>query len=118
MKAMGANAVRILLQLGKFMQTAITLDAGDQSQLLKLVDLAEQTKLYLNLTGMGCYHKRDVPVWCGALSEAERRKVQADVANISCNSSRWKRTGVSAQTLPSNGLVRSSTPFAYPMPAI
>jgi hypothetical protein len=39
--------------------------------------LAEKTGLYLDLTGLGCYHKKDVPPWYDLLSESERWKVQA-----------------------------------------
>ena len=38
---------------------------------------AERLGLYLDLTGLGCYHKQDVPVWCDALSEERRWAVQA-----------------------------------------
>jgi hypothetical protein len=38
----------------------------------KLVDLAELTGLYLDLTGLGCYRKRDVPDWYDQLDEAGR----------------------------------------------
>ena len=34
-------------------------------------------RLYLDLTGLGCYHKRDVPAWYDRLSEKERWAVQA-----------------------------------------
>jgi hypothetical protein len=46
-------------------------------QLARLVELAEQTKLYLDITGLGCYHKEDVPKWYDALAEAGRWDVQA-----------------------------------------
>jgi hypothetical protein len=39
--------------------------------------LAERLRLYLDLTGLGCYHKRDVPAWYDRLSEKERWGVQA-----------------------------------------
>ena len=39
--------------------------------------LAEQTGLYLDLTGLGCYHKQDVPAWYDALEESDRWDVQA-----------------------------------------
>src|SRR5262249_52771029 len=38
---------------------------------------AEKTGLYLDLTGLGCYHKKDVPGWYDKLSEQERWDVQA-----------------------------------------
>ncbi|MHC4565760.1 MAG: cellulase family glycosylhydrolase [Planctomycetota bacterium] len=46
-------------------------------QLARLLRLAEQTGLYLDITGLGCYHKKDVPEWYDAMDEAERWDVQA-----------------------------------------
>lgn len=76
-KALGANVVRVHLQLGKFMETADRPNTESLAQLGKLVKLAEETGLYLDLTGLGCYHKKDVPPWYDALKETERWDVQA-----------------------------------------
>ncbi len=46
-------------------------------QLARLVKLAEQTGLYLDLTGLGCYHKQDVPDWYDKLPEQDRWAAQA-----------------------------------------
>lgn len=75
-KALGANVVRIHLQLGKSMKTAKQPDQVNLKQLTKLLELAERTGLYLDLTGLGCYHKQDVPKWYDKLEESERWKVQ------------------------------------------
>jgi cellulase (glycosyl hydrolase family 5) len=75
-KELGANTVRVHLQLGKFMEAVERPNAASLTRLADLVRLAEQTGLYLNITGLGCYHKRDVPPWYDALAEAERWKVQ------------------------------------------
>jgi len=77
MKELGANVVRIHLQTGRFMKTPEQPDKSALEQLRRLVGLAEQTGLYLDVTGLGCYHKDDVPAWYDALSEAERWDVQA-----------------------------------------
>lgn len=77
MKELGANVVRIHLQLARFMATPEKPDEIHLERLGRLVKLAESTGLYLNLTGLGCYHKKDVPDWYDKLSEAERWKVQA-----------------------------------------
>jgi len=77
MKALGANVVRIHLQFGKFMKAAAEPDAAALTQLAKLLALAEMTGLYLDLTGLGCYHKKDVPAWYDALGEKERWAAQA-----------------------------------------
>jgi hypothetical protein len=39
--------------------------------------LAEEKNLYLDLTGLGCYHKADVPAWYDTMAEDERWAVQA-----------------------------------------
>jgi hypothetical protein len=77
MKAMGANVVRVHLQLGKFMTTAEQPDQTNLDRLGKLVKLAEETGLYLDVTGLACYHKKEVPAWYNALDEAARWEVQA-----------------------------------------
>jgi len=77
MKDLGANLVRIHLQIAKFMKGPDEPDEAALKQLGRLVELAEKTQLYLDLTGLGCYHKKDVPSWYDALSEADRWKVQA-----------------------------------------
>ena len=85
-----ANVVRIHLQFGKFMDNPTTPNQKAQEQLSRLLALAEQTKLYLDLTGLGCYHKQDVPAWYDDLSEQERWDSQAvfwrSVAEICKNS--------------------------------
>ena len=75
--ALGANVVRIHLQLGKFMETAEKPNHANLARLGKLVQTAQQLGLYLDLTGLGCYHKSDVPAWYDALPEVERWNVQA-----------------------------------------
>ncbi len=77
MKKLGANVVRIHLQLGKFMEGPTKPNEKALKRLAKLVELAESTGLYLNLTGLACYHKKDVPVWYDKLTEQERWDVQA-----------------------------------------
>lgn len=77
MKELGANVVRIHLQFGTFMQGPAEPRPSALHQLARLVKLAERTELYLDLTGLGCYHKSDVPPWYDQLSEPERWKSQA-----------------------------------------
>jgi hypothetical protein len=77
MKALGANVVRIHLQFGKFMIAPDRPNPQSLDRLAKLVDLAERTGLYLDLTGLGCYHKADVPDWYDGLAEEERWNAQA-----------------------------------------
>lgn len=77
MKALGANVVRIHLQVGKFMDAADRPNERSLDRLSKLVALAERVGLYLDVTGLGCYHKKDVPPWYDALSEQGRWEAQA-----------------------------------------
>jgi hypothetical protein len=75
-KQLGANTVRVHLQLGKFMEAADRPHAANLDRLAELVKLAEQTGLYLDVTGLGCYHKQEIPAWYNELSEAQRWGVQ------------------------------------------
>ncbi len=77
MKMMGANVVRIHLQVGKFLDGPDTPNKRALDRLGKLVRLAESVGLYLDLTGLGCYQKEDVPGWYDALTEADRWGAQA-----------------------------------------
>lgn len=77
MKKLGANVVRVHLQFGKFMTSADKPDEKSLARLAKLLALAEDVGLYLDLTGLGCYHKADVPAWYDKLSESERWDAQA-----------------------------------------
>ena len=77
MKALDANVVRIHLQLGSFMDAPGQPNTKALAQLKRLIRLAEETGLYLNLTGLGCYHKKEVPAWYHKLGETDRWKTQA-----------------------------------------
>jgi hypothetical protein len=77
MKVLGANVVRIHLQVAKFVDGPDEPNEAALGQLARLVKVAEQTKLYLDVTGLGCYHKKDVPKWYDAMAEAGRWEVQA-----------------------------------------
>ena len=90
MKELGANVVRVHLQLGRFMASAAQLNTNSLEHLARLVELAERTGLYLDVTGLGCYHKADVPAWYDALPESERWQAQtrfwAGVAEVCARS--------------------------------
>jgi len=77
MRELGANLVRVHLQFGRFMEAADRPRPDALERLRRLIELAEQNRLYLDLTGLGCYHKADVPEWYDALSEADRWRAQA-----------------------------------------
>jgi hypothetical protein len=77
MKALGANVVRVHLQFGKFMDAPDKPNEAALHRLGRLVTLAEQTGLYLDITGLACYRPKDVPAWYDKLNEAERWAAQA-----------------------------------------
>jgi hypothetical protein len=78
MRALGANVVRVHLQVGKFLDGPDKANERALHQLDKMLKLAEETGLYLDLTGLGCYHKADVPAWYDELTEDERWNAQAE----------------------------------------
>lgn len=77
MRQLGANVVRVHLQLGTYMATANEVRPEELKRLRKLLDLAEKHSLYLDLTGLGCYHPELLPAWFDLLPEAGRWQVQA-----------------------------------------
>src|SRR4029077_11204085 len=56
MRDLGANVVRIHLQVARFMKSADEPNRPALDRLAQLLKLAEKTNLYLDLTGLGCYH--------------------------------------------------------------
>ncbi len=74
---LGANVVRVHLQVAKFMSTPENPNEASLKKLGELLRLAERLHLYLDITGLGCYHKADLPAWYDPLDEAGRWKVQA-----------------------------------------
>ncbi len=77
MKELGANVVRVHLQFGKMMLDEERANADSLARFGQLLRLAERTGLYLDVTGLGCYHKQDVPAWYDALDEERRWAAQA-----------------------------------------
>jgi Cellulase (glycosyl hydrolase family 5) len=77
MRQLGANLVRVHLQMGRFLNGPDQANPKALSRLALLVELAQANGLYLDLTGLGCYHKADVPPWYDALSEEARWNAQA-----------------------------------------
>jgi len=77
MKQLGANVVRIHLQFARFMEAPDQPNEQSCGRLGRLVRLAEEVGLYLDLTGLGCYRKQDVPGWYDAMEETARWEAQA-----------------------------------------
>lgn len=74
---LGANLVRVHLQIGKFLDSADRPNQANLDRLGRLLKLAEDVGLYLDITGLGCYHKQDTPAWYDALDESDRWNAQA-----------------------------------------
>ena len=77
MKKLGANVVRVHLQFGRFMMSPERSRTKALDRLERLVELAEKLEMYLDLTGLACYRKSDVPAWYNRLSEQARWRAQA-----------------------------------------
>lgn len=77
MKKLGANVVRIHLQIGKFMDGPAIPNNHALDRMAKLLQLADKERVYLDVTGLGCYHKKDVPEWYDNLAEKDRWDAQA-----------------------------------------
>jgi hypothetical protein len=77
LREMGANVVRVHLQVGKFMRSATEPDPHGLEQFGKLLQLAEESGLRLDVTGLACYRPGDTPAWYNALDESARWAAQA-----------------------------------------
>ena len=75
MKSLGANVVRVSPQLCCLMKSPGQPDETNLARLGMLVRLAEEDRLYLDVTGLGYYHKDEVPAWYDAMDESARWKV-------------------------------------------
>ncbi|MDX2035876.1 MAG: cellulase family glycosylhydrolase [Isosphaeraceae bacterium] len=76
MKELGANVVRIHLQVARFLRSPTEANPDSLARLAKLLELAESVGLRIDLTGLGCYHKGDVPPWYDALDREGRWAAQ------------------------------------------
>ncbi|MCP4643805.1 MAG: cellulase family glycosylhydrolase [bacterium] len=76
MKALGANVVRIHLQTHTYVSAPGETDEEALQRLSRLLDLAKDIGIYLDITGLSCYHKRYVPEWYSTMNEAERWATQ------------------------------------------
>ncbi len=77
MRKLGANVIRVHLQLTTYMAGPDKTKPEELARLRRLLDLARDHGLYLDLTGLGCYRLAQVPKWLDALSESERWATQA-----------------------------------------
>lgn len=78
MKKLGANVVRWHLQFETYMESTDKAKPEQLSRLKKLLKVAREQGLYLDLTGLSCYRLKRSPVWYDELSEADRWQAQAN----------------------------------------
>jgi hypothetical protein len=104
MKRLGANVVRINLQFARFMDAPRTPNQTNLARLEKLIGLAEDVGVYLDVTGLGTFRMADVPAWYRDLGEKQRWAAQAEfwetIAKVCAN-----RAGVFAYNLMNEPLV-------------
>jgi hypothetical protein len=77
MKALGANVVRLHLQFAQFMESPDKPNQINLARLEKLVRLAEEIGLYLDITGLGSYRASAIPSWYSGLSQPAHWDAQA-----------------------------------------
>lgn len=76
MRRMHMTVVRVHLQFDRFMRDATTPNAHSLRMLRRLIHVAEQQNLYLDLTGLACYRPMYVPLWYDQLDEEGRWAAQ------------------------------------------
>jgi len=107
MKRLGANVVRVSLQFARFMDAPASPNQANLTRLEKLIGLAEDVGVYLDVTGLGTFRAADLPSWYRNLTEKERWAAQAAfweaVAKVGAN-----RPGVFAYNLMNEPLVSTA----------
>jgi hypothetical protein len=78
MKRLGANVVRLHLQFAKFIDVPGKPNQQNLARLSKVIDLAEELGVYLEITGLGTYRLKDVPAWYRNANEREHWAMQAE----------------------------------------
>lgn len=78
LKELGANVIRVHLQFGKFMNSPDEPNPAAIKQYNRMLRLAEETGIYLDVTGLASYRPSDTPVWYDAMDETARWKAQAN----------------------------------------
>lgn len=82
MKALGANTVRVHLQVAAMMDGPEKGNVTNLRRLGDLLKLAEEVGLKLDLTGLANYRKAESPAWYTHGDEAEHWRVQANFWRI------------------------------------
>ena len=75
---LGANSMRIPVELGQVMQSPIRARSSTLAALKKLLAVAERDRIYLDITGNVVWRPQRVPAWYERMSERSRWQVQAN----------------------------------------
>jgi len=75
---MGANSMRIYLELGQVMQTPGRARTSTLTALRNVLKAAEKERVYLDISGNLVWRAKRVPAWYDRLSEQSRWQVQAN----------------------------------------
>ncbi len=77
MKAAGTNVIRIHPEMPRILRGPDEIDTAAMDHIKALLALAEETGMYLKITGLACYNIKDRMPWYDAMKETERWKTQA-----------------------------------------
>lgn len=77
LKAMGANVVRVHLQYDEFMRSAEQPDPQAVAGFKRLLEIARNSGLYLDITGLAAYRPAGRPAWYDAMDESDRWEAQS-----------------------------------------
>ena len=77
MKAVGTNVARIHPEMPRILAGPDKADPQALDQLRKLLKIAENSGIYLKITGLACYNIKDRMAWYDSLDEQDRWKAQA-----------------------------------------
>jgi hypothetical protein len=75
---LGANSMRIPVELGEVMRTATSVRRSTLVALQRLAAVAERSRIYLDVAGNLVWRPQLAPAWYERLSERSRWKVQAN----------------------------------------
>jgi hypothetical protein len=90
-RKLGANSMRIYLQLGQVMSTPSTPNLRTLTALRRLLSLADSDGVYLDITGNLVWRPATAPAWYGQLTRQQRWQVQARF---------WEAVAQTASTSP------------------
>jgi hypothetical protein len=77
MRQLGANVIRVHLQLNRFLAKPEEPDQKAFEQFDRLLELARSKGLYIDVVGLCCYHRDETPAWYHEASWQERWDIQA-----------------------------------------